>query len=163
MTPAESADGTVIEPPLNSPTESSYVGGAGEDHSLFDASPPPPRKRASRTRKPKLDDPHLLTRFDEWYLAYPVHKARGDAETAYAKAVRDGADPELLIDAARRYHQDPNYLRGYGKNPATWLNAKCWLDEDTPLPPSRAYDRKPGGYRPYHNPADQSDYDLGFA
>jgi hypothetical protein len=73
-------------------------------------------------------------RFGEWYAAYPVHKARGDAETAYAKAVREGADPQALLEAAKRYRDDPQVHRGYGKHPATWLNKKCWLDEDTPPP-----------------------------
>ena len=48
--------------------------------------------------------------------------------------MREGADPQVLIAAAKRYRDDPIVLRGWGKHPATWLRAKCWLDEDTPAP-----------------------------
>ena len=97
---------------------------------LFDAGQPPETgKRRGRPTKPRaLGDPH----FDEWYAAYPVHKAPGDAEKAWQKAMREGADPATLIAAAKRYHDDPQVLRGYGKHPAKWLNAKCWLDEQGP-------------------------------
>ena len=60
--------------------------------------------------------------------------------------MRSGADPEVLIDAAKRYRSDPQVLRGYGKYPATWLKGKCWLDEETPQPAQngngRVIDRK---------------------
>ncbi len=48
--------------------------------------------------------------------------------------MREGADPSVLIAAAKRYRDDPQVIRGFGKHPATWLNAKCWLDEPTPEP-----------------------------
>ncbi len=62
---------------------------------------------------------------------------------------------EILIAAAKRYHFDRDYLRGYGKNPATWLNGENWLNEAQqppqqpaaptpaapPLPPRNGYDR----------------------
>jgi hypothetical protein len=48
--------------------------------------------------------------------------------------MREGADPAILTAAAKRYHDDPLVVRGFGKHPATWLNAKCWLDEPTPEP-----------------------------
>lgn len=72
--------------------------------------------------------------FAEWYAAYPVHKARGAAVKAYAKALdKPGVTPEVLLDAAKRYRDEPQVKRGYGKHPATWLNNDCWLDEPTPL------------------------------
>lgn len=132
--PAESADGTVIEPPLNSPTESSQ-GGAGGG-ALFGGSAAKP-KRARR--KP----PAAGADFERWYAAYPVHKARGDAEKAWAQVLADGADPAALTAAAERYRTDPQVIRGYGKYPAGWLRAKCWLDEpgtdsgtNRPAPPN---------------------------
>lgn len=66
--------------------------------------------------------------FAEWYEAYPVHKARGAAVKAFAKAAKK-TDPETLIAAAKRYRDDPQVIRGYAKHPATWLNQECWLDE----------------------------------
>jgi len=91
--------------------------------------------------------------FAEWYATYPIHKAPGDAERAYAKAVREGADPLVLLAAARRYCDDPQVLDGYGKHPATWLNKKCWLDEPTPT-------RGSNGYRPTGDRRQQATDDL---
>jgi hypothetical protein len=102
-------------------------------------------------RKRQVDQEH--PRFAEWYAAYPAHKEPGAASDAFTRAVAKGADPQDLIDAAKRYCDDPTVRRGYIKNPATWLNKKCWLDEATPT--ASASD----GYRPYQNPTDQSVYD----
>ena len=137
--PAESAPGTVIEPKEKiSPTERSTAAKSGGDSALFVAddngTAPKPKAKRGRPAGQKASDP----RFAEWYAAYPVHKSPGDAETAYAKAVRAGADPQVLLEAAKRYCDDPQVHRGYGKHPATWLNKKCWLDEDTPLPQEQA-------------------------
>lgn len=122
--PAISAGGTLKEPSLNSSTKSSE-GGVGGD-ALFDAEAKPP----SRTRR-KSPKPDPGPAFERWYGAYPVHKARGEAEKAWAQVTADGADPEALIAAAERYRLDPLVIRGWGKHPATWLRAKCWLDEPT--------------------------------
>lgn len=140
--PAESAPGTVIEPELkNSLSESSS--GRNDDAALFDAGKSPATgKRRGRRTKPRASGD---SRFDEFYAVFPVHKAPGDAEQAYAKAVREGADPEALLAAAKLYRDDPQVLRGYGKYPATWLNKKCWLDEPTPPQQSGSHDYSRGG------------------
>jgi hypothetical protein len=59
-----------------------------------------------------------------------VHKARGAAVTAYNKALKK-TDPATLLAAGKRYRDEPQVKRGYGKHPATWLNQECWLDEPT--------------------------------
>ncbi len=133
--PAESAPGTGREPEVKiSPSERSTAAKADDDSALFaadgDGTVPKPKAKRGRPAGQNASDP----RFGEWYAAYPVHKAPGDAETAYAKALREGADPQVLLEAAKRYRDDDQVLRGYGKYPATWLNKKCWLDEDSPLP-----------------------------
>lgn len=74
-------------------------------------------------------------RFGEFYDAYPRHVARKAAAKAWTKAVREGAEPEQLIAAAKRYAdsrqgQDPKFT----KHPATWLNQGCWEDEPDPPP-----------------------------
>lgn len=70
--------------------------------------------------------------FIDWYLAYPRHEARGQAEKAYTKA-RQSVPADVLLAGAERYAADPNREKAYTKLPATWLNAGCW--EDEPLPP----------------------------
>ena len=130
--PAGSAPGTVIEPSVKiSPTERS-TSAEIDAAALFVASSngTAPKAKRGRPVSQKAADPL----FAEWYVAYPVHKARGDAETAYARAIREGANPQALLEAAKRYCDDPQVHRGYGKHPATWLNKKCWLDEPTPEP-----------------------------
>jgi len=129
-TPEDSSPGTVNKPKTkNSPTESS----TGQN-SLFpddETSPADTGGKRPRGRPPKSGGDPL---FAEWYAAYPVHKARGDAEAAWAKRMQEGVDPQELIAAAQRYRNDPQVARGYAKHPATWLNKKCWLDEDTSPP-----------------------------
>ena len=107
------------------------------------------------SRQPKRAAPDA-SGFDAWYSAYPLHKARGAAEAAYAKAVREGAHPQVLLDAAASYRDDEQVKRGFAKHPATWLNQKCWLDERSPPP---APDRPPNGHRSYQNPPDDSVYE----
>ena len=41
--------------------------------------------------------------------------------------------PEIIIEGATRYANDPNRHPSYTAHPATWLNAERWGDE--PLPP----------------------------
>ena len=154
--PAESAPGTRREPEENSPTESSS-GGPGEaaDSALFDAGSGKTTQR--RARKPRST---THPRFPEWYAAYPLHKAPGDAEKAYLESVAKGADPDDLLAGAIRYSVDPQVKRGYIKYPAGWLRSKCWLDEPTPA--ANGSGARPRGHQPYTNPADQSAYDERY-
>lgn len=135
LTPEDFSPGTVKEPkPKNSLTESSTARNAQEPLLPVGEIPPGTEGKPKRGRRVKATADPL---FDEWYAAYPVHKSRGDAEAAWPNAIRE-ADPQVLIAAAKRYSSDSQVLRGYGKYPATWLNKKCWLDEDIPPPQNDA-------------------------
>lgn len=97
--------------------------------------------------------------FADWYAQYPAKKGRGAAVKAFSKAVKKVDDPQTLIDAAIRYRDtDHHVARGFIKNPATWLNQECWLDEPTQTP-TTGHAQAAGGHRPWTNPADQSVYD----
>ena len=69
--------------------------------------------------------------FETFYRAYPRHKARGSAERAFKTAIKS-ASLDDLMDGVRRYKAE---IRAQGTQPdkiaypATWLNAKRWLDE----------------------------------
>jgi hypothetical protein len=80
--------------------------------------------------------------FTEFYRVYPRHVARGAAERAYGRIIKSGEATEAeLLAGAMRYAavQDGKDL-SYIKHPATWLNAKCWLDEPAPAAArSRSY------------------------
>jgi hypothetical protein len=72
--------------------------------------------------------------FAEFYRVYPLHVARGAAERAYRRIIKNGEATEAdLLAGAMRYAaaqdgKDPTYV----KHPTTWLNGKCWLDEPAP-------------------------------
>lgn len=97
-------------PTSSSPSEKNNKGGAG-----------------GKRTQPK---PEEHPRFAEWYAAYPLRKERAAAVAAFNKAAAKVDDIEVLFTAAKRYREeDPHVLRGFIKNPATWLNKECWLDE----------------------------------
>jgi hypothetical protein len=98
--------------------------------------------------------------FDAFWAIYPRKVAKGAARKAWAKAMKDGADPAEVITGARRYATDPRRVEAdirYTAHPATWLHAERWADEPAPAPapePARAAN----GHRPWTNPTDQSVY-----
>lgn len=106
-----------------------------------------------RPEQPPADPPS--DRFGEFYDAYPRRQDRRAAEKAWKAAMKRGADPERVVDAARAYNrQQVGNERRYIKLPATWLNAASYDDVIEP-PRLRAVS---GGYQPYRNP-DPSEYD----
>jgi uncharacterized protein YdaU (DUF1376 family) len=78
-------------------------------------------KKERGAKAPKVFNENL---FSEFWDAYPKKAAKGDARRAYLKALSRASHAEILA-GAKRYKPDPNFT----KNPATWLNADCWLDE----------------------------------
>lgn len=112
--PANIAPGTVIEPSVEE---------------VEVTTSPPTRRRA-----PKQPTATVADRFDDFWKVYPKRQGKGAAEKAWTKAVTTlGTDAQLIIDAAleyamRRKGQDPQWT----KQPATWLNARCWEDEPDP-------------------------------
>lgn len=75
--------------------------------------------------------------FDEFYLSYPNKKARGAAEAAWGKLKpEERALCKAAIEAQVRAH----HFRGtdgnnYVPHPASWLNARRWMDEVTAAAP----------------------------
>lgn len=95
-----------------------------------------PRARAGK----RVEDDPL---FAEFWAAYPRKRAKGDARKAWAQALKQGADPAVVIGAARRYAaeragQDPRYTA----YPATWLRGERYADATDP-----AYQPAPGDSR----------------
>lgn len=75
--------------------------------------------------------------FDEFWGIYPNRKEKQAAKRAFAKAILV-ADPEKIIEGARRYRDDPNRDQAYTKHPTTWLNGGCWDDDPIPAKMSKA-------------------------
>lgn len=90
----------------------------------------PARKRASES----VSDESAFAAF---WNAYPRKVAKGAARKAWARAIKDGADPADVVLGARRYATDPRRNDSdirYTAHPATWLNSERWADEDAPPP-----------------------------
>jgi hypothetical protein len=83
---------------------------------------------------------HYPAEFEQWWEHYPSKKGKGGALTAWKKAKRK-VDPSELITATDSYAHSENVARGFAKNPSTWLNQECWLDETQPT------QIRPSGYR----------------
>jgi hypothetical protein len=83
----------------------------------------------------------------DWFAAfwdvYPRHEAKAKAVIAFAKAAKK-LSPAGLVDAARRFRDDPNRNPDskYLPHPATWLNGERWTDEIAASPPPGSGPRK---------------------
>lgn len=99
--------------------------------------------------EPAPPPPDPMARFQEFYKAYPRHVAPARAEKAWKNAVQAGADPAVLIDAARMFAMERKFSdKKLIPYPATWLNDRRWEDEPDPeyIPPQGA-----GGFEPNGN------------
>ena len=134
--------------------------------SLFDEEQDPSLRSKKRARKRAESAPTQPDLFATFWEIYPRKVAKPKAREAWDKALKKGADPELIIWGASAYASSPVRVEGgkqFTAHPASWLNAERWDDEpeelnkraESPPPPPT---RTPGHYQPYTNPADQSVY-----
>jgi hypothetical protein len=85
----------------------------------------------SSPQKPSISHPEVF--FPAFWKVYPRKVGKGAAEKAFAKAVKDGAVPDELVQAAEKFSADSNLPEAqFIPHPATWLNQRRW--EDEPLP-----------------------------
>jgi hypothetical protein len=78
-----------------------------------------------------------LEAFGAFWLTYPKKKAREEAKKAWIAAIKRGATPERIVEAAQAYARErANKDATYTKHPATWLNKGCYDDEPDPTPSS---------------------------
>jgi uncharacterized protein YdaU (DUF1376 family) len=86
-----------------------------------------PKKEGSSTSSRRA------SRFDEFWAAYPhrngTKKGRASALKSYSRRVRDGVPEQAIIDGAQEAQRHPDVVRGYARDPTTWLNAEGWTDE----------------------------------
>ncbi|AXH70465.1 replication initiation protein [Gordonia phage Daredevil] len=91
-----------------------------------------PKRKAARAN-PKLD-----SAFDEWWSVYPRREGKRAARAKYELAIERGATVGDLLAGAARYRDSPTRTPKYTKQPATWLNQDCYLDEpQAPAGPAR--------------------------
>jgi len=75
--------------------------------------------------------------FERFWKAYPEKKAKPAARKAFAKQIKDGANPEEIITGAERYaarlhNVQPGQFVPHPKYPQGWLNERRWEDEPAP-------------------------------
>lgn len=83
---------------------------------------------ASRSTRSKADDPDFVKFWD----VYPRKVGKGAARKAWAKVIKSGIDPSLIISGAERYRDDTQRKRKdieYTKTPGPWLNDERWTDQ----------------------------------
>lgn len=119
------------------------------------AVPAPPKKRTRR----RTQDPRVtagLARFAEFFAIYPLSANEAKAKTQWDRAIKDGADPDVVINGAKRYAaeregQDETYT-AFASN---WLKDKRWNDKPRQQRPQS------GAPAPYRNDPNK-DYGRGF-
>ena len=79
--------------------------------------------------------------FDEFWAAYPKRVAKQPARRAFDRLKPDRALLDKMLDALRWQTQSEQWTKDgarYVPNPATWLNARRWEDEQegSPTPPT---------------------------
>lgn len=75
-----------------------------------------------------------LRGFDEFWKAYPKKKEIGNAEKAWAKIREPVTTLPAILVAIEKQKRGPEWKKDSGQfipYPASWLNAKGWLDEPT--------------------------------
>lgn len=85
------------------------------------------------TCSPAPPSSERVTRFDEFWDAYPRKVGKQKARGKYTAAVKRAEDEQTVIDGAHRLANDPNLPEAkFIPHPTTWLERDGW--EDEPLP-----------------------------
>lgn len=95
------------------------------------------KEKKNTSPVPSLDtrDTHRVSRrdkhgdiFNEFWDAYPRKIGKGHARKAFEKAITK-VDPNIIIDAAKRYRDDQHRDPQFTAHPSTWLNGERWDDQ----------------------------------
>lgn len=119
-----------VEGGAGAPSEGAVAPSEGAGATPFPSPPHPPQK--DKDSSPAEEH---LEAFGAFWLSYPKKRAREEAKKAWIAAIKRGADPEHIVNAAQGYareraQQDPKFT----KYPATWLNKGCYDDEPDQSP-----------------------------
>lgn len=86
------------------------------------------KETSSTAPRSKGDDPDFV----KFWEAYPRKVGKGEARKVWARIIKSGVDPSLIIAGAQRYRDDTLRRRkdlSYTKHPGPWLNAERWTDQ----------------------------------
>lgn len=100
-----------------------------------------PRARAGFSEKEALppEGPAVADPFDAFWAAYPGPVERRAAEAAWDQALGEGAAPDQIVAAARRYAVSREVEAGFVMKPANFLTRGRWRD----VPPAAAPSQSP--------------------
>ncbi len=84
-------------------------------------------------------------RFEEFWKVYPRKIGKPAAKKNFARAIKAGADPQDIIDGARRYAASKSVADGFVKHPQGWLTDERWTDDTEPADRSRHRVSQPFG------------------
>ena len=68
-------------------------------------------------------------RFSEFWEAYGNKKGKKNAKKAFSKINPDEKLFQSIMNGVDKYHNSRQWIGGFRKEPATWLNGECWMDE----------------------------------
>ena len=138
-----------VKPGTTNPEPDDTKPGTSQHKTRNQRSAEPPRNHQGTTN---ISDT-VPNSFDAFWSVYPLRKGKGQARTAYVRALRK-ASPEAIADGAKRYASDPRRDPKFTAHPATWLNGERWDDElenskqHAPTSQGDAFLRRIAGARP---------------
>ncbi|MFF2954307.1 hypothetical protein ACFVVU_23555 [Kitasatospora sp. NPDC057965] len=97
-------------------------------------TPTPQLLERENSPSPRASAPPQSDLFDAFWAAYPKKVGKGTARTAWAKALKRGADPAAIVAAVPRHAahwRAINTAPKYVPHPTTWLNGERYDDELT--------------------------------
>ena len=104
----------------------------GDNQSDNGATIAPSTGRLSRPmnhpNEPSNETPDL---FSSFWSVYPIKVGKQAAKKAWDKAIKI-EKPDVIIEGAKRYAEDPNRHPSFTAHASTWINAGRWAD--APLP-----------------------------
>jgi len=92
-------------------------------------------KKRTREEERREDKDTESAGFDAFWQLYPNKKSKGAAEKAWAKIKPDEQLQAQIFEGVRRAKTSVDWQKDGGRyiqHPATWLNAKGWLDDTEP-------------------------------
>lgn len=92
-------------------------------------------KREVKLKEIKLNTPvcERPTNFEQFWKIYPKKKSQGQAEKAFLKLNPDEQLLAVILEAVGRATKSEDWVKEKGRfipHPATWINAKGWLDQE---------------------------------
>jgi uncharacterized protein YdaU (DUF1376 family) len=95
------------------------------------ASGIPEATHSKANHKPitKTNNQLYTQEFEEFWDFYPQKTGKGEAYKSWKKIKPDARLRGLITIAVGNYKLSKKVKEGFVKNPATWLNQRCWEDE----------------------------------